>query len=657
MLGTVRYVRRGSIPIVAFVTQLKAWCAELPIPSRVRQGRILCGLLMLATALLAFRSIDDLDYGIHIGTGRWILKNGKVPTTDPFTWSIPEHLYVAYHWGFQVVAAFLYEKCGHLGPVLLRFGVILITALALVKSLVIRNVDLVIAGLCGLLALVAGELRFAVRPEIFTYLFLALTLMIVDRWRVGNERALLWLPCIFMGWVNTHIYILGLVLLAAQLLEQVFLKRIDRKFLVIVALSCVALFINPYGVDAVMEPIRLFTRMNKDNLFAQHITELASPLAIEGNSRRGIITTQFFAWAILLVLAVPASVALYRAKRVADLIVLALFAGLSLIAVRNITLFVVVAVPIVTHGLSLFAATHSIRWEDTRRVVFHVVVAASVMLSFRVWTGAWYAMQRRPVHMNATIERSTLALDAAEFIERVDLKGKGFNNFNVGGSLILGAPSHPIYIDGRNEVTGEDFFRSYLEILQPARFDTFLQSFNIEYVVLSHSNMMHLVRHLLAGDKWSVVYYDSVAVVFVRKDGPNGYLPLAALPAPIRGEEERWAYLKEIEIKPSYVDSFSRWLLGGEELPLEKEQIGVFLLTAGRWAEAERPLLEAAIEAPNFWETENNLGSLYMRLKEWEITCLVYRAVLMLNPSDVLARERLAMSWYRFKKEAMEKQT
>jgi len=110
-------------------------------------------------------------------------------------------------------------------------------------------------------------------------------------------------------------------------------------------------------------------------------------------------------------------------------------------------------------------------------------------------------------------------------------------------------------------------------------------------------------------------------------------------------------------VKPSVIDSFARWLFGTEELPKEKEQIGVFLLTVGQWAEAERPLLEAAVQAPNFWETANNLGALYMRLKEWEVTCLVYRIVLMLNPSDALARERLAMSWHRFKEEAVRNQT
>jgi hypothetical protein len=629
----------------------------LPLPSRGTQGGWLVGVLMVATALLAFRSIDDLDYGIHVGTGRWILQNGRVPSTDPFTWSIPEHVYIAYHWGFQVIVAGLYERLGHLGPVLLRFALVLLTAAALVGSVVARKVDVVLAGVCGLLALVAAEVRFAVRPELFTYLFLALLMLTLDLWRNSSRRVLLLLPLIFIGWVNTHIYILGFVILGAHVIEQVYRRTVDKGFLVISLLAAAALLVNPYGLDAVMEPLRLFTRMSKDNIFAQHITELASPLALDDNPRRYGLTVHFGAWASLLVLAVPAIVGLYRSRRVADLIVLTLFAGLSLVAVRNITLFVVVAVPLIGSGLTLLLSSRSEGLESVRRVAWNMTVAMGLLLCVRVSTGAWYAHQRRPVHMAAVVERSTLALEAAQFVERMDLKGRGFNNFNVGGALILGAPSHPIYIDGRNEVTGERFFRDYLEILKPNNFEKFLQSFRIEYVVLGHSNMMHLVNYLLSSNSWTVVYYDSVGVVFVRKEGPNGHLPPASLPLPMRGEQERWAYLKRIEIRPSVVDSFSRWLLGGEELPLEKEQIGAFLLRAGRWAEAERPLLEAAVEAPNFWETLNNLGSLYMRLKDWEVTSLVYRGVLMLNPSDPLARERLGMSWDRFKREAVEKQT
>lgn len=167
--------------------------------------------------------------------------------------------------------------------------------------------------------------------------------------------------------------------------------------------------------------------------------------------------------------------------------------------------------------------------------------------------------------------------------------------------------------------------------------------------------MMPLIRHLLASQKWTVVHYDSVAVVMVRKAGPNGHLSAMPLPAPIQNEAERWEYLNAIEIRPSVIDSFSRWLLGAEEVPFEKDRLGTFLLTAGQWKEAERPLLQAAVLAPNFWETSNNLGALYMRLKSWELVTLVYRNVLMLNPSDPVAKERAEMSWFKFKQTPVER--
>ena len=657
LLGVFSCFRCVSFPSAYVLsTMLNVLADIIPIPSRRLQAVSIVGLVLLVVGLFAFRSIDDLDYGIHIGTGRWILQNGRVPITDPFTWSIPEHTYIAYHWAFQVLAAGLYEQLGDLGPVLMRFVLIVCTALAMTWTLITRRVDVAIGGACGLLAVVASELRFAVRPELFTYLFLALTMLVLDRWKQGSRVALFGLPLIFIGWVNTHIYILGFVLVFAGLFEQVVLRRIDRRFCLIVAVTVAALLLNPYGIDAVMEPVRLFTRMSKDNIFAQHITELASPLALDDDPRRSFRpTVQFGAWILLLAASFPALFALVRARRIADAVVLVAFGLLSLVAVRNLALFAVVAPPLVAYGLTAMIQPDSKRWPSWRKLLHNVVVACAIILCIRVGTGAWYAQQRRTAHLSPSVERSALARGAAEFVERAHLKGRGFNNFNVGGALILWAPSHPIYIDGRNEVTGEVFFKNYLETLEPKRFDSFVESFNIEYAVLGHSNMMPLIRHLLASQKWTVVHYDSVAVVMVRNEGPNGDLPAMPLPAPIQNEDERWEYLKAIEIRPSVIDSFSRWLLGGEELHLEKDRLGTFLLTAGRWAEAERTLLQSAVLAPNFWETSNNLGALYMRLKSWEISTLVYRNVLMLNPSDPLATERAAMSWFKFKHTLPEK--
>ena len=96
------------------------------------------------------------------------------------------------------------------------------------------------------------------------------------------------------------------------------------------------------------------------------------------------------------------------------------------------------------------------------------------------------------------------------------------------------------------------------------------------------------------------------------------------------------------------VDTFSRWLLGPEEMAFELSQKGVFLLTVGRWNEAEPLLIEAAIRSPHYWELSNNLGALYTRLNIPEAAAFAYRTVLMLNSGNNLARTRSVESWNRF---------
>ena len=609
---------------------------------------LLLGLLTLA-ALLSFRSIDDLDYGIHIATGRWIIKNGAVPTTDPFSWSFAQHAYIAYHWGFQILVATLESTFGTIGPVLMRCVMILSTALVIARSLKIRSVDPLIGVMCGVLAIIATEWRFSLRPELFSNLLIALTVLVIELKRRGSRTAVFALPLIFLVWVNTHIYILGFVVIGIELLVDTLTKRLNRSFVIATALALIALLINPYGWQAVQEPLRLITRMDSSNIFAQHISELSSPFALHKDPRTPFnLHAQIGCWIALLALSLPAAWGLLRLQRYSDLLVLALFALLSTLAVRNLPLFIIAALPAIATGLSEIAPTLLPSLERRRRIYTAIIAGIVLVLCIRVGTGAWYATQRRNLHLAPLLESASLAIESADFVRTHALVGRGFNNLNVGGALLLRAPDHRIFIDGRNEVTGEEFFKRYLAIMNPAAFPAFATKEQIEYVVLSHIQSMDLLRSLVASGAWTVVHYDAVAVVLVRKAGPNGALPPKPLPAQLAEDAMRWKMLGAIYVQPTFIESLSRWLLGGEELPEDLSHLGTFLLTAGYWREAEPLLLEAAIRAPNFWETSNNLGALYTRLQMWEAATHVYRMVLMLNPSNVLAQNRARASWSQF---------
>lgn len=605
--------------------------------------------LLLLVCLFSYRSIHDLDYGIHVATGRWILEKGRVPTTDPFSWSYSHHEYIAYHWGFQALLAYCDSLFGTLGVVGLRSILLILAALALAGTLFMRKANPLVALWCALIGLIIAEWRFSVRPELFTNLGLALTVFLLELRRRGSKVALYFLPVTFLVWINTHIYILGLVILGCELVVQCVQRKLDRGLIRATVASILVLFVNPYGVDAVLEPVRLFSRLQDANIFAQHISELSSPFTVTEDTRQiNSVNASRVGWFVLLSLTPISAYYLYRARRMQDLLVLAVFGVLSTAAIRNLSLLVFAGLPALVTGLSFAATAIPQRFQRYDRFVKLAFLCTLCVLTVRVGTGAWYASSRVSLHLKPIVERTALAVEAATFIRERGLIGRGFNNFNIGGTLMLYAPDHPVYIDGRNEVTGEEFFRRYLEVLQPAVFEKFAEQAHIEYVALSHREMMPLIRVLANSPKWRVVHYDSVAIVLVRTSGPNGQLPEAFLPRALESEQVRWSGLHSIMTRPSYVDTLSRWFLGTEELSYEKSQTGVFLLTLGKWREAEPILLQAAIESPNYWEASNNLGALYTRLKDWEATAFAYRTVLMLNPDDPLARRRASESWANF---------
>lgn len=600
-------------------------------------------------ALFSFRSINDLDYGIHIATGRWIIDNGRVPLKDPFSWSFSNHSYIAYHWGFQVIVAYLERIWGLWGPVLLRTALVTLSALIVAKTLLVRKAPPLIAIPLGFLAVVVAEWRFSIRPELFTNLLLAATVLLVEMRRGGSRAALYLLPLVFLVWVNTHIYILGFVILGCELVFYDRKKGLDMGLLAATCASVAALFLNPYGPAAVLEPIRLFSRISGSSIFADHIGELGSPLDLMlATSHTGGANASMTSWAFLLGVSVPAAVGLYRTKRHADLAILLTFACLSTLAIRNLSLVAFTAIPAVAAGLSAFRENVPHKFRAFTPHAYRIVGLALVIVALRVGSGAWYQSHRQPLHTWPSLEATALAVDSAAFIQAQGLKGRCFNNLNVGGALLLMAPDTKVFIDGRNEVTGDTFFAAYLEASQPGNFQAFAERERIEFVVLSHKEMAPLIRSLIDSRAWKIVHYDSVAAVLVKAEGINRNLPEATLPVPLTSEEERWSYLRRIVVRPSLVDAFSRWLLGSHEMAFEPSQKGVFLLTVGRWKEAEPFLLDAALRSPHYWELSNNLGALYTRLNVPDAAAFAYRTVLMLNPLNEMAKKRSVESWKKY---------
>jgi hypothetical protein len=61
----------------------------LGFAQRFSARTLLVGGVMIVTLSLFISSVQDPDFWWHIRIGRWMVENGRLPSTDIFTFTVP----------------------------------------------------------------------------------------------------------------------------------------------------------------------------------------------------------------------------------------------------------------------------------------------------------------------------------------------------------------------------------------------------------------------------------------------------------------------------------------------------------------------------------------------------------------------------------------
>lgn len=141
--------------------------------------------LLLLVAVVAWRPVTDLDAALHIASGGWIAGHGWVPYLDPFTYTLSDRPYVAYHWLFQLAAYGIHDQWGGFGLTLARWLCVMATALLVLETLRVRRVSPLAAAIVGLATILCAEFRLFLRPELLSLLLGAATVTVLERHRAG----------------------------------------------------------------------------------------------------------------------------------------------------------------------------------------------------------------------------------------------------------------------------------------------------------------------------------------------------------------------------------------------------------------------------------------------------------------------------------------
>ena len=466
-------------------------------------------LVVLAIATVRGR-FDDPDMWWHMRMGEVMWTTHTVPTTDVFSYTTNHHAYVPHEWLPQILIYAAYRWGGYCGLMLwlcIFTSAILIAGYALC-SIYSSNVK---AGFLGALAIwVFGTSGFSIRTQMVGYLLLTVEMLVLQLGKTRSARWFLALPPLFALWVNCHgSFFLGIVVALVFLLASYLTFHVGslesrrwepcrrRMLAAALLLSCMALFLNPEGIQAIGYPLNMmFVQSTATRVISEWM-----PLAF--NQGRGLALLGVLAVIFLLSAARRTPLFLH------EILLLALGTWLAASHRRMVFPFGILAAPVLARVLSSVWDGYDSRQD--RRWANAACIAVSIMFAVLCFPGTQ--------NLRAQVEEHS-PVRAVEFIKGHRLQGPMLNDFDDGGYLIWAAPEYPDFIDGRADVfdwTGVlAEFERWITLQSPPQ--TLLDKYHVNFCLLERNSPMAEAMSLLPG--WKLVYSDNRSAVFQRIPGP-----------------------------------------------------------------------------------------------------------------------------------------
>lgn len=486
--------------------------------------KLLTLIVFIAIFTMAARIPTDTDSWWHLQAGRWIVENQAIPTADPFSHTRLGEPWIDHGWLAQAVMFLFWNGLGYAGLVLLLAA--LVTAAFLFAFLQCREANPWLRAFILILAAITSGIIWAVRPQMVSFLLASVVAYVLYRYKHGSRRIIWLLPLILLLWVNVHGgFAVGFILMVAYLfgetvnwvikrwqnpavsLEHDELRALSLRQIGVLALVMGICFLllplNPNGVLMWSYPFRTVNI----GVLQDFIVEWQSPNFHE-------FYLHPFIWLLLAGLAAFGLAG--RRADFTDLTLVALFAYMSLLAVRNIPLFALVTAPIIARYATFALA----RWLGPQAAALRkgtqtkpallvnwallvvVLLLALVRISEPVTAAA-----------NEAAQAESLPVGAVAYLLAERPLGPIFNDYNWGGYLIWRLPEYPVFVDGRTDLYDDAFLRDYLLIDMAGNgWEEKLVDYGINLAVISVDSP--LAKAMAESANWQVIYQDELSFIF-----------------------------------------------------------------------------------------------------------------------------------------------
>jgi hypothetical protein len=517
------------------------------------------------------------DLGRHIKNGEYFLEHYQPIVTNYYSYTQTEFPTRTHHWGAGVIYYILY-KIGGFGFLGLLNVLLYSAAFLLFFKIALRKSNYIFSIFFSLLSLPLIIWRLEIRPEVFSYLFVAIYYYLLSEFTDGKIKLqwLLLLPLIQILWVNIHIlFPLGLFLIGIFGIGDIINKRNEnaKKLGIFFGASSIACLINFFGIQGIIEP---FTILDNDNYGMTIVENMTVYFMWNRFPEREI----YYHVAFLSLISLAGLGILVWLKKwktnFSHIIILIVFGAMAWKMIRNFPLFGYLSFLISAISVYEYQKTKSLQYQ--KNIKLGLVIACCIILSFGfIFPSKNYMLQkllvsklenlekeykRKPSQKEIILEKADEIKEryneidngwllrnyyspykyafglglmegcnkSADFIKQNHLEGPWFNNYDIGGYFIFHLfPKQKPFVDNRPEAYSVEFFHDMFIPMQEDTTEASWKKFDSKF----QFNAIYFYRHdqtpygqpflirRVKDPEWIPVFVDDFTVILLRNNEKN----------------------------------------------------------------------------------------------------------------------------------------
>jgi hypothetical protein len=481
-------------------------------------------------------ALTDPDSCWLVAVGRLICQTHALPTNDPFSWTVgidaPQALglspadYLPYQWFASVIFFCLFQGFGAASLVYLVTAFVFAAFFALPFALCFRlSQRFFLQAILCVLAVSAGSFHFPLRPELFSYLFLALLFTVLipkillsdsSASSASKNRPIVWGLAglsLFCLWANLHSgFVMGLIVALCLTLPVVLSQNASvRTFLTFICGALLGTLLTPFQLRLYSYlPELFFAPTNKLNM------ELA-PLSFGE-----IFSADYLPFLLLQVFFVASIVVnlLNKRLRAAPKSLFYLYWSLSalnlvaMIAADNCRRLIPFAVLIALAYFSVFLETGKNReCKSSSPKQLGFLLAICLLLAL---IGTSCSLTIFPAGIPQATFGFDVPVEGVKFLQKHRPAGNLLNDAQFGDVLIFEEGQKArVFIDTRFDLYGTKLVRDYFVMVNALDgYQNLLDKYKIDCVFLPPR--ARLTHRLSSDSSWRMIYQDKASLIFYR---------------------------------------------------------------------------------------------------------------------------------------------